>query len=80
MNDISYEVSTGSKEMNGGNAAMLGEMKRLQSDSHEISISIEDMVTGITAINTGAQKVSGLAESNQTTIKNITAIADGFDV
>jgi methyl-accepting chemotaxis protein len=80
MNDISGEVSTGSQEMNEGNAAMLGEMKKLQSDSHEISVSIEDVIIGITAINTSAQKVSILAESNQTAIKNITSIADEFDV
>jgi methyl-accepting chemotaxis protein len=80
MKDISYEVSTGSKEMNEGNAAMLSEMTKLQSDSREISSSMEDVVTGITAINSGVQTVSGLAESNQTIIKNITVIADGFEV
>jgi methyl-accepting chemotaxis protein len=80
MKDISYEVSTGSKEMNEGNAAMLSEMTKLQNDSREISSSIEDIVTGIAAINAGAQKVSVLAESNQSTVKSITVIADGFEV
>jgi methyl-accepting chemotaxis protein len=80
MKDISYEVGTGSKEMNEGNAAMLSEMIKLQSDSHEISSSMEEIVTDIATINTGAQKVSTLAESNQTAIENITVIADSFEV
>jgi methyl-accepting chemotaxis protein len=80
MKDISFEVGTGSKEMNAGNAAMLSEMTKLQNDSHEISSSMEEIVTDITTINSGAQKVSTLAESNQNIVENITIIVDGFEV
>ncbi|AEF85817.1 methyl-accepting chemotaxis protein [Treponema primitia ZAS-2] len=80
MKDISYEVSTGSKEMNEGNASMLSEMTKLQSDSREIFSGMEEMVTGMADINSGAQKVSTLAEGNQETVKAITLVADGFEV
>jgi methyl-accepting chemotaxis protein len=80
MNDITAEVKTGSKEMNQGNVTMLQEMNKLQSDSKEISGSLEEMVKNITHINQNAGQVSALAKNTRSTIQNITAIVDSFEV
>jgi methyl-accepting chemotaxis protein len=80
MNDITAEVSAGSKEMNVGNATMLAEMSKLQSYSRNISDSIDDMVKGIVQLNHAAQQVSSLAENNQETVKTITLVVNSFEV
>ncbi|MDR1893593.1 MAG: methyl-accepting chemotaxis protein [Spirochaetales bacterium] len=80
MNDISVQVRTGSTEMNEGNVSMLREISSLQSQAKEISDNMDEMVQGITRINTGAQEVSELAEVNRSSIKSIAAIVDEFAV
>jgi methyl-accepting chemotaxis protein len=66
--------------MNQGNATMLQEMNKLQSDSKEISGSLDEMVKNITRINENANQVSALAKSTGSTIQNITAIVNDFEV
>jgi methyl-accepting chemotaxis protein len=80
MNDITAEVKTGSKEMYEGNAAMLQEMNKLQSDSREISGSMDAMVQSVARVNENAKRVSALAANAQSAIKNITVIVDGFEL
>jgi methyl-accepting chemotaxis protein len=80
MNDITTEVKTGSKEMNAGNATMLQEMNKLQSDSREISGSVDEMVQSVTHVNENAGQVSALAANAQSAIENITVIVDSFEV
>ncbi|MDR1100551.1 MAG: methyl-accepting chemotaxis protein, partial [Treponema sp.] len=59
MNDITSQVRTGSREMNEGNASMLREIGALQDNARDISVRMEEMATGVTQINDGAQNVSG---------------------
>jgi methyl-accepting chemotaxis protein len=80
MNDITSQVRTGSREMNEGNTSMLREIGTLQEHAQEISLRMDEMATGVTRINTGAQDVSGLAVSNQDTIQKIAAIVKDFTV
>jgi methyl-accepting chemotaxis protein len=80
MNDITTEVKTGSKEMNAGNATMLQEMNKLQSDSREISGSVDEMVQSVAHVNENAGQVSTLAANAQSAIENITVIVDSFEV
>ena len=80
MNDITGEVSAGSKEMSKGNKKMLDEMAKLQNGFGQISTGIEEMAGSITQVNGGALKVSDLAENNQTAISGITGVVDEFEV
>ncbi|MDR1072393.1 MAG: hypothetical protein LBL45_01800, partial [Treponema sp.] len=80
MNDITAEVKTGSKEMSAGNAAMLREMDKLQSDSREISGGVDEMAQSVASVNENAGQVSTLAANAQFAIENITVIVDSFEI
>ena len=80
MNDVSGEVSAGSGEMSKGNTTMLAEMTKLQGGSREISASVDKIADSIIQVNLGAQKVSALAETNQSAIGNITGVVDEFEI
>ncbi|MDR2181410.1 MAG: methyl-accepting chemotaxis protein [Treponema sp.] len=80
MNGITEEVSTGSKEMNAGNASMLGEIAKLQGSARDISESVGRMAVEITNLKSGAQKVADLAKKNADAIGNIGAVVDTFEV
>jgi methyl-accepting chemotaxis protein len=59
---------------------MLREIGALQDNARDISVRMEEMATGVTQINDGAQNVSGLAVSNQDTIQKIAVIVKDFTV
>jgi methyl-accepting chemotaxis protein len=80
MNDVTAEVSAGSKEMRKGNESMLKETGSLQSQATEIAGSISQMAEGIQTVNTGAQEISQLALTNQAAIASISKIVDSFEV
>jgi methyl-accepting chemotaxis protein len=80
MNDVTAQVSTGSKEMSAGNESMLKEIGALQNQAQEIDGSISQMAEGISTVNVGAQEISALALSNQEAITQISQIVDSFEV
>ena len=80
MNEIATEVSNGSRDMSQSSDTMLTEVKSLEGSAQEISNSMEEMSVGIKNINNGAQEVSDLAVSNQSSIQKISHIADEFMV
>jgi methyl-accepting chemotaxis protein len=80
MNDVTTEVGSGSKEMREGNDSMLKEIASLQNHAREIAGSVSQMAEGINAVNTGAQEISQLALTNQTSITSIARIVDSFEI
>jgi methyl-accepting chemotaxis protein len=80
MNDITAEVGTGSKEMNVGNVTMLREMSRLQSDSREISDSMDEMVKSVTLVKEGVEQVSVLAANALSAVSDVTVIVNSFEL
>jgi methyl-accepting chemotaxis protein len=80
MNDVTAEVSAGSKEMRQGNESMLKETGSLQSRSQEITGSVSQMAEDIKTVNAGAQEISQLALTNQAAITSISRIVGGFEV
>ncbi|MDR0388070.1 MAG: hypothetical protein LBH57_08540, partial [Treponema sp.] len=80
MNDVTVEVSTGSKEMREGNESMLKEIGFLQSHSQKIAGNVSQMAGDINTVSDGAQEISRLALTNQAAITSISRIVDGFEV
>jgi methyl-accepting chemotaxis protein len=80
MNDVTAQVSNGSKEMSAGNESMLREIGSLQNQAGEIAASVSRMAEEINAVNTGAREISGLALTNQTSIEAISKTVDSFEV
>jgi methyl-accepting chemotaxis protein len=80
MNELTAQVSDGSREMEQGSVAMVREISALQGSARDISASMEEMSGGIRNINSGAQEVSGLAAAAHASIGKISVIADGFEV
>ena len=80
MNEINTRVSDDSRKMANGNEAMFREISALQGSAAEISARMEEVSGGIRKIKSGAQEVSNLAAASQSSIKKISAIADGFEV
>jgi methyl-accepting chemotaxis protein len=80
MNDVTAQVSTGSKEMSAGNESMLRETSSLQTQTREIAGSVSEMAKEINAVNDGAREISRLALTNQEAIKSISKIVDSFEV
>jgi methyl-accepting chemotaxis protein len=80
MNDVTAEVSTGSKEMREGNESMLKEISALQDQAREITGSVSQMAEGIQTVNAEAREISQLALTNQTAITQISQIVDSFEV
>jgi methyl-accepting chemotaxis protein len=80
MNDVTAQVSAGSKEMNAGNESMLREIGSLQNQAGEIAVSVSQMAEDIKTVNTGAREIAQLALANQGSIESISKIVDGFEV
>jgi methyl-accepting chemotaxis protein len=80
MNDVTAEVSIGSKEMSEGNESMLKEIGFLQGQTREITGSVSQMAEGIKTVNAGAQEISQSALTNQAAITSISQIVDSFEM
>jgi methyl-accepting chemotaxis protein len=80
MNDVTAQVSTGSREMSAGNESMLKETSSLQTQTREIAGSVSQMAGEINSVNNGARKISQLALTNQEAIASISKIVDSFEV
>ncbi|MDR2966074.1 MAG: methyl-accepting chemotaxis protein [Treponema sp.] len=80
MNEINANVTEFSKKMSTGNEVMLNEINMLQNTAEEVSSRMEEVTMGMKRINEGAQEVSRLAETSQSSIEKISIIADGFEV
>jgi methyl-accepting chemotaxis protein len=80
INEITGKVSEGSKGLTEGNASMIKEVDSLQGSAGEITTNMEEMSGGISSINIGAKEVTDLADTVHSSIRRISAIADGFEV
>jgi methyl-accepting chemotaxis protein len=80
MNDVTVRVSAGSREMSEGNESMLREIGSLQNQAGDIAGSVSQMAEDIRAVNNGARGIDQLALANQTSIRSIVKIVDGFEV
>jgi methyl-accepting chemotaxis protein len=80
MNDMTVQVSAGSREMSEGNESMLREIGSLQNQAGEIAGSVTQMAEDVRTVNTGAQEIAQLALANQRSIRSISKIVEGFEV
>ena len=80
MNEITYQVRTGSREMNTGNSMVLEEMNRLQNASIEIKNNIDEMARGSTEVTGETLRLSELAGDTRKTILRMERILKGFKV
>jgi methyl-accepting chemotaxis protein len=80
MNEVTVQVSAGSAEMSNGNESMLREIGFLQNQAGEIAGSVSQMAGDIRTVNANAGEIAQLALANQTSIRSISNIVDGFEV
>ncbi|MDR3336168.1 MAG: methyl-accepting chemotaxis protein [Treponema sp.] len=80
MNEITGQVKAGSREMNAGNEDMLREISALQDQARDISSNVDTISAEIRTINAGAQEVSELAESTQSTIQKVAVVVNLIEV
>jgi methyl-accepting chemotaxis protein len=80
MKETNAQVSENSRKMAQGNEEMLREIDALHGSATEISSRMGEVSEGIGKIKSGAQEVSNLAATTDSTIKKISSIVNEFEV
>jgi len=78
VNDVSVQVTQGSREMRAGNATVLAEVERLRTTSKDIADRLAFMAEGTGAIATAALQVSTMAATAQGVIAHMDGALESF--
>ena len=80
INTVTIEVSAGSEEMLKGGEGVAEEMRKLDSLTHVITDSMNEMSAGAVQINNAVQEVNQITQKNKRSIENLASEVSKFKV